>query len=105
METKALSAISGLGTTSTSVVSDSPLGTTQKYNNISTYPNGSLKHKLGCWRIESQKGSWTGQGQGQELQNPQGQQQQEQQQQQQHQMSGYNSLLYQILNHQLLVVV
>ena len=103
METKALSAISGLGTTSTSVVSDSPLGTTQKYNNISIYPNGSLKHKLGVGELESQRGP--GQGQGQELQNPQGQQQQEQQQQQQHQMSGYNFSLYQILNHQLLVVV
>lgn len=91
LETKALSAISGLGTTSTSVVSDSPLGTTQKYNNISIYPNGSLKHKLGVLENWNRKrGPGQGQGQGQELQNPQGQQQQEQQQQQQHQMSGYN---------------
>ena len=84
LETKALSAISGLGTTSTSVVSDSPLGTTQKYNNISIYPNGSLKHKLGVlenWNRKRGPGQGQGQGQGQELQNPQGQQQQEQQQQ------------------------
>ena len=89
LEGKPLSAISALETNSTSVVSDSSLVTTQKYNNINSYLSGSLKHKLGVLENWNRKRG-PGQVQVQELRNPQDQPQPQPQPQQQQQMSGYN---------------